>query len=71
MRTGVATLLHILRLLCFKIYYDQVREFASNWKSGISQINENVLLYFASRRNGMEILKQVGFILFYCYWALS
>ena len=37
----------------------QVREFAANWKMGIQQINDDVLVYFASFRNGMEILKQV------------
>lgn len=36
-----------------------VRDFASNWKTGIQQINDNVLKYFANFRNGMEILKQV------------
>jgi len=36
-----------------------VREFASNWKAGIEQINRNVLSYFSNFRNGMEILKQV------------
>ena len=36
-----------------------VREFASNWKVGIEQINMNVLSYFSNFRNGMEILKQV------------
>ncbi|KAL9183799.1 hypothetical protein ACHAXT_004655 [Thalassiosira profunda] len=36
-----------------------VHEFASNWKSGIEQINRNVLSYFSNFRNGMEILKQV------------
>ena len=36
-----------------------VREFSSNWKSGIEQINRNVLSYFSNFRNGMEILKQV------------
>jgi len=36
-----------------------VREFASNWRTGIQQINDNVLAYFANFRNGMEILKQV------------
>ena len=36
-----------------------VREFASNWRSGIQQINDDVLAYFANFRNGMEILKQV------------
>jgi hypothetical protein len=35
-----------------------VREFASNWRSGIQSINDNVLAYFANFRNGMEILKQ-------------
>jgi hypothetical protein len=36
-----------------------VREFASNWRTGIQHINDNVLAYFANFRNGMEILKQV------------
>jgi len=36
-----------------------VRDFASTWKTGIQQINDNVLAYFANFRNGMEILKQV------------
>lgn len=36
-----------------------VREFAANWRSGIQQINEDVLKYFADFRNGTEILKQV------------
>jgi vacuolar protein sorting-associated protein 52 len=36
-----------------------VRDFAANWKIGIQQINDEVLKYFASFRNGMEILKQV------------
>jgi len=36
-----------------------VHEFASSWKSGIEQINRNVLSYFSNFRNGMEILKQV------------
>lgn len=36
-----------------------VREFASNWRTGIQQINDDVLKYFANFRNGMEILKQV------------
>lgn len=36
-----------------------VQEFASNWKSGIEQINRNVLSYFSNFRNGMEVLKQV------------
>merc|ERR1712176_1090619 len=36
-----------------------VREFSSNWKSAIEQINRNVLSYFSNFRNGMEILKQV------------
>ena len=35
------------------------REFASNWRAGIQQINDDVLAYFANFRNGMEILKQV------------
>ena len=36
-----------------------VREFSSAWKTGIQQINDDVLNYFANFRNGMEILKQV------------
>jgi hypothetical protein len=36
-----------------------VLEFSSNWKSGIEQINRNVLSYFSNFRNGMEVLKQV------------
>ena len=36
-----------------------VREFASNWRSGMEAINRNVLSYFSNFRNGMEILKQV------------
>eukprot|EP01038_Epipyxis_sp_PR26KG_P011064 gene11064-14850_t len=36
-----------------------VREFASNWRTGIQQVNDDVLSYFANFRNGMEILKQV------------
>lgn len=36
-----------------------VRDFSVNWRSGIQQINDNVLSYFANFRNGMEILKQV------------
>ncbi|GMH82470.1 hypothetical protein TrST_g12487 [Triparma strigata] len=36
-----------------------VRQFSSSWKSGIEQINKNVLSYFSNFRNGMEILKQV------------
>jgi len=35
-----------------------VREFASNWRSGMEAINRNVLSYFSNFRNGMEILKQ-------------
>ena len=36
-----------------------VREFASNWRAGMEEINRNVLSYFSNFRNGMEILKQV------------
>ena len=43
----------------YEYSYVQVREFASNWRTGIQQINDNVLAYFANFRNGMEILKQV------------
>mmetsp|Transcript_20438 Transcript_20438/g.34213 ORF Transcript_20438/g.34213 Transcript_20438/m.34213 type:complete len:714 (-) Transcript_20438:96-2237(-) len=35
------------------------RDFGSNWRAGIQQINDDVLAYFANFRNGMEILKQV------------
>jgi vacuolar protein sorting-associated protein 52 len=41
------------------IVADLVREFAANWRSGAQQINDDVLVYFANFRNGMEILKQV------------
>jgi len=40
-------------------FFVQVREFASFWKAGIQQINDDVLAYFATCRNGMDILKQV------------
>lgn len=36
-----------------------VRDFASNWRQGIQQINDDALSYFSNFRNGMEILKQV------------
>lgn len=36
-----------------------VREFGANWRSGMEEINRNVLSYFSNFRNGMEILKQV------------
>ena len=36
-----------------------IREFSSNWRSGMEAINRNVLSYFSNFRNGMEILKQV------------
>lgn len=36
-----------------------VRDFAASWKSGIEQINHDVMEYFSNFRNGMEILKQV------------
>jgi len=36
-----------------------VRDFASNWRVSIQQINDNVLQYYGNIRNGMEILKQV------------
>lgn len=36
-----------------------VREFASNWRTGVQLINDDVMCYFANFRNGMEILKQV------------
>ena len=35
-----------------------VRDFATNWKQGIEQINRDVLSFFANFRNGMEVLKQ-------------
>ena len=37
----------------------QVRDFATNWRAGIQQVNDDVMAYFANFRNGMEILKQV------------
>lgn len=36
-----------------------VREFASNWRTGIQQINDNCMSYFTNFLTGMEILKQV------------
>jgi len=36
-----------------------VRDFSANWKVGIQQINDDVMVYFANFRSGMEILKQV------------
>ena len=44
------------------IVEELVREFSSNWKSGIQQINDDVTAHFANFRNGMEILKQVSCI---------
>ena len=41
-----------------KVVESLVREFASNWRSGMESINRNVLSYFSNFRNGMEILKQ-------------
>jgi hypothetical protein len=38
-----------------------VKEFASFWRAGIQQVNDDVLAYFANFRNGMDILKQVRF----------
>ena len=37
----------------------QIRDFASGWRAGIQQMNDDVLLYFSSFHSGMEILKQV------------
>lgn len=37
-----------------------VKDFASFWRAGIQQINDDVLAYFANFRNGMDILKQVS-----------
>ncbi|CEG44701.1 Vacuolar sorting protein VPS52/suppressor of actin Sac2 [Plasmopara halstedii] len=36
-----------------------VRTFAATWKTGIENMNSNVMTYFSNFRNGMEILKQV------------
>ena len=36
-----------------------VYDFSNNWKTGIQQINDDVLAFFPNQRNGMEILKQV------------
>ena len=48
-----------------------MREFASYWKAGIQQINDDVLAYFATCRNGMDILKQVSNVLRVVAWCLS
>ena len=37
-----------------------MREFASSWRTGIQQINDDVLGFFANFRNGVEIIKQVS-----------
>ena len=42
----------------YQVVESLVREFASNWRSGMEEINKNVLSYFSNFRNGMEILKQ-------------
>ena len=36
-----------------------VKDFASSWRTGIQQLNDDILSYFTNFRNGMEILKQV------------
>lgn len=36
-----------------------VKDFSSTWRSGIQQINDDVITYFANIRSGTEILKQV------------
>ena len=36
-----------------------VKEFAASWRTGIQQLNDDILSYFTNFRNGMEILKQV------------
>ena len=36
-----------------------VRDFAATWKTSIEAINQDVLEYFSSFRNGMDILKLV------------
>mmetsp|Transcript_12398 Transcript_12398/g.36017 ORF Transcript_12398/g.36017 Transcript_12398/m.36017 type:complete len:874 (-) Transcript_12398:60-2681(-) len=36
-----------------------VRDFSSNWKQRLEDMNRNVLSFFSNFRNGMEILKQV------------
>ena len=36
-----------------------MRDFAANWKAGIQNMSDDVMVYFANFRNGMEILKQV------------
>ncbi|CAJ1963114.1 unnamed protein product [Cylindrotheca closterium] len=43
----------------YQVVESLVREFASNWRTGMEAINRNVLSYFSNFRNGMEILKQV------------
>jgi hypothetical protein len=46
------------RTVNIEVVESLVREFASNWRSGMDAINRNVLSYFSNFRNGMEILKQ-------------
>lgn len=46
------------RTVNIQVVESLVREFASNWRSGMEAINRNVLSYFSNFRNGMEILKQ-------------
>jgi len=43
----------------YQVAESLVHEFASNWRTGMEAINQNVLSYFSNFRNGMEILKQV------------
>lgn len=47
------------RTINIQVVESLVREFASNWRTGMETINRNVLSYFSNFRNGMEILKQV------------
>ncbi len=48
-----------------------VREFAASWKLGLEAIDQHVLSYFSSFRNGKEIRKQVFTQLFLYYARLQ
>ncbi len=48
-----------------------VKEFASSWKLGLEAIDQHVLSYFSSFRNGKEIRKQVFTQLFLYYARLQ
>jgi len=52
-------LLLYLSIFLNLLMLSQIRDFASGWRAGIQQMNDDVLLYFSSFHSGMEILKQV------------